>query len=431
MSKQKTVYIESYGCPSNKFDLEIILAYLHKLGYQLVDVPDCADLFVINTCGVKKPTEDRILSRLNFLNSVDKPLIISGCLPKINLQGIIKAVPNFSAVIDPHSIDQLTKAVKYIENGKRNLVFFSDDPKIKPQMPRFRMSKVIDIMQISDGCLGSCTFCCTRFARGNLFSYPLQVIVNQVNSAVRNGIKEVWLTSQDTGVYGKDTNSSLAELLKDICRIEGFFRIRVGMMNPFHIQDKIDELIDAYKDNKVFKFLHLPLQSANDKVLRCMNRFYTVKDFKKIIDAFRKDIPKITLATDIICGFPNEDERAFQDSLRFIAEVKPDVVNVSKFFPRPRTPAAKMKQLPTQIVKMRSKKMSKMVKEISHKQNQKWLHWTGEILIDEKGRNRSWIGRNFAYKPIVVHCETDLWGKRVNICVEQVFPTYLEGTIIN
>ena len=154
-------------------------------------------------------------------------------------------------------------------------------------------------------------------------------------------------------------------------------------------------------------------------------------DFRRIISAFRKEIPEITLSTDIICGFPTEDERAFQDSLRVIAEVQPDVVNVSKFFSRPRTSAAKMKQLPTQIVKMRSKKMSHLVNEISHKQNQKWLHWTGEILIDERGRNNSWIGRNFAYKPIVIHSERDLWGQSVNICVEKVFPTYLAGTIIS
>ncbi len=430
MLNQKYVYIETYGCPSNKFDSEIIVAYLKKNGYALVGDPNFADLFIVNTCGVKKPTEDRILSRLHYLKNLDKPIIISGCLPKINLEGIMKTIPNFSAVMDPYSIDQITRVIKCVESGRRNLIFFSDVPKIKPQMSRFRMNKIIDIMQISEGCLGSCSFCCTKFARGVLFSYPSKLIIDQINSAVRDGVKEIWLTSQDTGAYGMDNNSSLSELLTDICSIEGFFRIRVGMMNPFHVRDKLDELIDSYKDDKVFKFVHLPLQSANEEVLRRMNRFYNVKDYENIINAFRKEIPKITLATDIICGFPNEDENAFQDSLRFIAEINPDVVNVSKFYSRPRTEAAKMKQLPTQIVKMRSKRMSQLVKEISNKQNHKWLNWTGEILIDEKGKNISWVGRNFAYKPIVVHCEKDLLGQRVNICVEKIFPTYLEGTII-
>jgi MiaB-like tRNA modifying enzyme len=431
MSNQKTVYIESFGCPSNAFDLEIIVAAFIELGYILVDDPDFADLFLINTCGVKKPTEDRILSRVTILNRLDKPIILTGCLPKINLHRLMNAVPNFAAILDPYSLDQTTTAVKSIEKGKRNLIVFSDIPQIKPQLPRCRMRQVIDIMQISEGCLGSCTFCCTRFARGVLFSYPLPLIVNQVNNAIREGIKEIWLTSQDTGAYGFDQNRSLAELLTNICSIEGLFRIRVGMMNPLHIRNSIDDLIDAFKDPKIFKFLHLPLQSANDNVLRDMNRLYTVNDFRRIIHAFRKEIPEITLATDIICGYPTEDERAFQDSLRIIAEVKPDVVNVSKFFSRPRTPAAKMKQLPTQIVKRRSKQMSHLVKEIAHKQNQKWLHWTGEILIDEKGRNNSWIGRNFAYKPIVIHSERELWGQSMNISVEQVFSTYLEGTIMH
>jgi MiaB-like tRNA modifying enzyme len=431
MSTQKTVYIENYGCPSNRFDLEIIIAALIEGGYAILDSPDFADIFFINTCGVKKPTEDRILSRLQLLQQSEKPIIISGCLPKINLQQIITMVPTFAAVLDPFSLDQVSTMMEQIESGKRNLIFFSDTPTIKLHLPRCRMNRVIDIMQISEGCLGTCTFCCTRFARRTLFSYPIPVIVNQVHHAVQEGRKEIWLTSQDTGIYGQDQNTSLAELLTCICSIKGFFKIRVGMMNPGHIHQSIDVLSKAFKHTKIFKFLHLPLQSGNDEILRSMNRFYTVDDFKSIIHTFRQEIPEITLATDMICGFPTEDETAFQDSLRIIKEVKPDIVNVSKFFSRPRTIAAKMKQHPTQIVKRRSRQMSQLVKDIAKQQNQKWLHWRGDILIDEKGKNRSWIGRNFAYKPIVVHSEKDLWGQHVNIYVENVFPTYLEATIVN
>ena len=119
MLNRKYVYLENYGCPSNKYDSEIIVAYLKKVGYDLVDAPNFADLFIVNTCGVKQPTEDRIFSRLKFLKDLGKPIIISGCLPKINLQGIMKAVPNFSAIIDPYSIDQITKVIKNVENGKK------------------------------------------------------------------------------------------------------------------------------------------------------------------------------------------------------------------------------------------------------------------------------------------------------------------------
>ena len=262
MSNQKKAYVETYGCPSNKFDLGIILAQLDKMGYTIADLPKFADLLIVNTCGVKKPTEDRILARLQMLMKLDKPLIISGCLPKINLQAILRVAPQFSAIVDPFSVDQITTAVTKIETGERHQIYFSDKPKIKAEMPRRRISNIIGIFQISEGCLGSCTFCCTRFARGTLSSYPLKSIVMQIRNAIKDGVKEIWLTSQDTGVYGLDKDHSLAELLRKICQIDGFFRVRVGMMNPIHLRKKIDDLIEAFQHEKVFKFIHLPLPRA-------------------------------------------------------------------------------------------------------------------------------------------------------------------------
>jgi threonylcarbamoyladenosine tRNA methylthiotransferase CDKAL1 len=430
MKIRKLVYVENYGCPSNKFDLGIMVAYLNRDGYELTGAPEFADVFLINTCCVKKPTEDRILARLRFLNCLGKPTIIAGCLPKIDLPAIRRAVPDFSAVLDPYSVDKVPSAVREAESGGRNKFFFSEEPKLKLKMLRRRTSAVIDIMQIAEGCLGSCSYCCTRLARGALFSYPSRLIVDQIREAVEEGIKEVWITAQDTGAYGLDFESNLPELLEDVCTIEGSFIIRVGMMNPLHALDMLDQLINAYKDEKVFKFIHLPLQSGNDDVLRRMNRLYTVDGFKEIVEAFRREMPEVTLSTDIICGFPGEDEEAFEDSLEVIAEVEPDVINISKFSPRPGTEAAGMKQLPSQVVKRRSKRMSELSMEVSHKRNQRWLNWVGEVLIDEKGRDDSWIGRNFAYKPTVVHCGENLLGRRVKVCVENAFQTYLEGKVI-
>lgn len=431
MINQKHVYIESYGCPSNKFDLEIMIAYLNKAGYKVINIPNLADLFLINTCGVKKPTEDKILSRLLFLSRLNKPIIVAGCLPKIDLSSIRKVIPNFLAVLDPHSIDKVSLAVKNANSGHRNHIFFSEEPKLKLQMPRFRTSEVIDIVQIAEGCLGSCSFCCTRFARGTLFSYPLKLIIDRISKAVKDGVREVWITAQDTGAYGLDIGSNLAELLEEICTIEGSYVIRVGMMNPFHVLDMLDQLIDIYKDKKIFKFIHLPLQSGNDDLLRSMNRHYKVEDFRKIINTFRREISEITLSTDIICGFPGEDEKAFEDSLKVIKDIMPDTVNISKFFPRPGTAAARMKQLPSQVVKKRSKKMSNLCKEISLKRNQRWLKWIGEVIVDEKGRNDSWIGRNLSYKPTVLHCRKNLFGRKMMVRVENAFQTYLKGKIIN
>jgi len=426
---ERRVYVENYGCAANRSDLEIMLAYLVDAGYRVRGAPEFADVILVNTCGVKKQTEDKVLWRLRSLSRLNKPLIVAGCLPRINLPAIRRAAPDYSAVLDPYSVDKILVAVKKAELGEKNREFFSEKPKIKPRLPKVRINKFVEIVQIAEGCTGSCAFCCTRFARGKLFSYPEEAIVDRVKGAVRGGVKEVWLTAQDTGAYGKDNGTNLAELLEGVCEVEGRFFVRVGMMNPLHVQEILDRLIKVYRNEKVFKFLHLPLQSGDNEVLKLMNRFYSVENFKNIIHAFRKNIPRITLATDVICGFPGEDEQAFERSMELISEIKPDVLNISKFFPRPRTPADSMEQLPLWKIKERSGRVTTLFRGICLERNRVWLNWDGEVIVDEKGKDDSWIGRNFAYKPIVIKSRDKLLGKFLRVKVKAAFPTYLLAEI--
>lgn len=426
----KAVYVESYGCPSNKFDLEIMLARLFYAGYRTVRDAKSSDILLINTCGVKKPTEDRILQRLRVLSELNKPLIVSGCLPKINLPAIYKAVSSFSVALDPYSVDRIIEAAIAAEKGERNKLFFSEKPGIKLLQPKIRLSEPIEIVQISEGCAGACTFCCVRFARGGLLSYPKDLVAKRISRAVQGGAREIWITSQDTGAYGLDVGTDLAELLKDCCRVEGDFLIRVGMMNPNHVSRILEHLARAYKDSKVFKFLHLPVQSGDNEVLKRMNRSYSVEDFERIVSTFRKTIPEITLSTDVICGFPAETEGAFEKTIQLVRRVKPDIINVSRFFPRPNTPAESMNQLPIEEVKRRSQHLSGIAKEISHKRNKHWLDWTGRVLIDEKGRGDTWVGRNIAYKPIVVKSREHLLGRFIAVRVDEAFPTYLKAKLL-
>lgn len=420
-----SVYVESYGCTANRYDLEIMLGYLKGAGHRLSRTPASADIFLVNTCGVKRQTEDRMLWRLRSLSRLGKPLIVAGCLPKIDLPAIQRAAPSYSAVMGPQSVDKVLLAVEEAGHGEKNRAFFSEEPKIKPELPKARTNRFIEIVQIAEGCMESCAFCCTRFARGRLFSYPKETLVNQVKRAVEGGAREVWVTAQDTGAYGKDVGADLAELLEEICGVKGKFLVRVGMMNPRHVPAMLRRLIKVYKNEKVFKFLHLPVQSGDNEVLRRMNRFYSVEDFKGIIHSFREQIPKITIATDVICGFPGESEQAFERSMKLVEEVKPDVLNISKFFPRPGTPAEDMDQLSRQKIKERSRKMTVLSIRIREERNRAWLGWRGELIIDERGRDGSWVGRNFAYKPIVVKSKEKLLGKFLRVHVKKASSTYL------
>jgi MiaB-like tRNA modifying enzyme len=429
-SQHKTLYLENYGCTANKFDFEIIIGLLKKEKHQITSDFSKADIFLINTCGVKQPTEDKILEKLRFLNLLNKPIIITGCLPRINLEAITKAAPNtLSAVLDSKSIHRIPRAIKDTEKNRKNIKYFSKTPLMKLKLPKIRLNQTIEIIQISEGCPGSCSFCCVKKARGNLFSYPKKNIIRNVFQAVTEGAKEVWITSQDNATYGIDKKTSLAKLLKECCNINGKFKLRNGMMNPDQALRILPDLLEAYKNEKIFKFLHLPVQSGDDGVLKAMNRKYTVKEFKKTIRYFRNAFPEITLATDIICGFPNETKQAFKRTIELIKEIQPDHVNISRFFPRPNTPAEKIKQLSVGEIKARSTEATKIVKEISLKRNKRWLNWEGEIIVDKKGRNDSWIGRNYAYKPIVIKTRTYQNGKFLKVKITETYQNSLKAAI--
>jgi MiaB/RimO family radical SAM methylthiotransferase len=248
-----------------------------------------------------------------------------------------------------------------------------------------------------------------------------------------SGVKEFWVTSQDTASYGRDIGTDLAELLFALGGLEGDFRVRVGMMTPNLVTDIQSRLICSFKNKKVFNFLHLPIQSGNDAVLQHMRRVYNTAEFNGIVGAFRAHYPDLTLATDIIVGFPGETVEAFENTLSLLEEVKPDIVNVSKFFARPKTAAWKMKDglVEKEEIKRRSTVASELVKRLSAQRNLRWVGWIGEILVDEKGKvEGSWVGRNFAYKPIAIKSNDNLLGKTLKVEVVETLGTYLKGELV-
>jgi threonylcarbamoyladenosine tRNA methylthiotransferase CDKAL1 len=421
--KPKRVYVKSFGCPTNLADGEVITGCLSKAGFEIVEETHNADILIYNTCAVKSPTENRIVDILRKAPG-DKRLIVTGCLPLINFERL-KAEVDFDGVMGPAPGAKIVEVVNRVDNG-RNVVALVRNTKPNLSLPKVPINSVISIIPINYGCLGACSYCCVLFARGSLRSYPVSEIVEKVKHDLAFGAKEIWLTSQDTACYGKDIATNLGDLIKRICEIEGRFFVRIGMMTPNQALEILDELIEAYKNRKIFKFLHLPVQSGDDEVLMRMNRFYTVDDFKRVVHAFREEIPRITVATDVICGFPSESREAFEQTMKLIKEIQPDVVNISKFFPRPHTPSRKMKLLPPQEIKERSKKMADLSRRISFEKNKTWINWEGTVIFDEKGKGKSWIGRNFAYKPLVTKDDEFLLGKIVKVRVVKAFPTYLE-----
>ena len=419
----KKVYIETFGCSFNQADSQIMKGLLSKDGFKIVNNPKKTDLLIINTCYVKTPTQERVTHRIKLLQrmSPDKKFIIAGCMTEIDPKRLEKISPK-SSWIGPHQIKNIVNVVNDTLNGKISRLI-GEKRDIKVVLPRIKDNPLIDIVQICEGCCGCCSYCCTRFARGKLFSYPVSLIVDEVKQGFKNSCKEFWITAQDTAAY-KFNEFRLPDLLDELTKIEGKFFIRVGMMNPMHVKNIVNELIESYKSEKIFKFLHLPVQSGSDHVLKMMNRGYSVKDFKDIVKKFRKKFPLLTLSTDVIVGFPEESNEDFQKTIDLMKEVKPDIVNVSKFGARPKTKAAKMKQLSRKIINERAKKIVEVIEKMKLENNKKWLNWKGEILIDEKGKKGGMIGRNFTYKPILTEGKLGSFHK---VKINKVHPTFLVG----
>lgn len=426
----RRVLVKNFGCSSNTADGEVLAGCLAQAGFQLALSESDADLLIYNTCAVKGPTENRIIDVLKHAPK-NKKIIVAGCLPKISFERLCREA-HFDGVIGPAVGKGIVDIAARILAGEK--VVELDASKNEPllSLPKQMSNPVISIIPINFGCLGSCAYCCVVFARGHLRSYSIQEITERIRSDYAASAKEFWITSQDTASYGKDLGTNLAELLTALNVLKGDFRVRVGMMTPNLVTEMQTRLIAAFDNPKIFKFLHLPVQSGDDTVLQHMRRFYTAVEFKDIVKAFRAEFSDLTLATDVIVGFPGETEEAFDNTLKLLEEIKPDVVNVSKFFARPKTSAAKMKDglVDRDEIKRRSAVAAQLVKRLSAEKNLRWVGWTGEVLIDEKGKvDDSWVGRNFAYKPIVIHSSDNLLCKTLRVNVEAASVTYLKGRI--
>jgi len=427
VEKSKRVHVKSFGCSANLADGEVIAGCLSEAGFELAEVPQNADILLYNTCAVKSPTENRIIDILRKVPK-DKQLIVTGCLPMINFKRLEREV-NFDGVTGPAPGAKIVDVLSRVGSGEK-VVSLGEVSESGLCLPRIPVNPVVSVIPINYGCLGECSYCCVHFARGRLRSSPVNDVIRRVRRDLVSGVKEFWLTSQDTACYGRDIGTSLADLLGRVCEVEGDFFVRLGMMNPNHVMGMLDELVETYKDRKVFKFLHLPVQSGDDTVLKLMNRHYTVEDFKRIVQTFRKEIPRLTLSTDVICGFPGETREAFEQTKRLVDEAQPDVVNVSKFFSRPHTPAQKLSPVPPRELNRRSREVAELSRRISFEKNRMWMDWDGPVLFDERGKGESWMGRNFAYKPIVVKTYESLLGLLIHVRVVNVFSTYLEAKIL-
>jgi len=392
------VYFEAYGCTQNYGESRLMQHALASRGCSIAPTPATADANVLVTCTVVEHTERKMLARMRALAACGKPLVVAGCMAAAQRELVRKTVPE-ARLLPPRKWPQIVDLLGAgTACGETALAAEADDTAWRDA-----------IVPIAQGCAGRCTYCITRVARGRVSSYPMEDLVARIRGHVEAGIRDIKLTGQDTAAYGRDTGGSLADLLRGATAIEGDFRIRVGMMDPLTALPILDDLIDAFSSPKVYKFLHLPVQSGDDGVLEAMRRDYTVADFGRIVARFRAAHPGITLATDVIVGFPGETEDAFERSMDLVRRVRPDIVNVTRFSARAGTPAASM---PAQVVswrvKERSRRLARLRFAIAREINEALVGRALPLLTTEPGKGGTTLARTDAYKQVVLPVEAPI-----------------------
>ncbi len=412
--------IISQGCSASLSEGEQIAGLLSKNGY------DEENVIILNLCTVKGDSSALKAVRNARENYPNMPMLATGCTTP-ELIASLKKIDQKISIASTHALERIPEIVKKIIEGETVLDLQKEhSPKLG--IPKIRKNPIVGIVSIAEGCMDACSFCSTRMVKGKLRSYVPEQIISETKTLVESGCKEIWLTAQDAACYGFDIETDLAELVMQILKkTKGDFRIRMGMGNPRHTLSYADKLAEVYRDERVFRFLHLPVQSGSDKILQAMKRKHSVSDYKKLVDFFYSEFSDFAISTDIIVGFPGETEEDFEKSLDLIKWSKPTGCNRTRFVPRKGTLAATMpSQIPSLEKYRRSAKLTKVFTETALQNNLKYVGTEQSILIDEVGKRGTWIGRANNYKPVAVRGDYKI-GDRINVRITGAEPFALIG----
>ncbi|MGI5964447.1 MAG: tRNA (N(6)-L-threonylcarbamoyladenosine(37)-C(2))-methylthiotransferase [Candidatus Methanomethylophilaceae archaeon] len=407
-------YVESYGCTMNFGEGEQLSERMSGMGYSEAESAEEADIVILNTCTVVEATEKKMVKRMTELRNLGKEVIVTGCMAEVQPGRIAVRLPG-SLVITPKNYSDFSEKV-----GNR---YGQSAPS------EHRKTSVSAILPVAQGCLGACTYCITRFARGKLKSYPEEELIKEFRKKIDGGAKEILITSQDTVCYGADSGTDLSVLLKRMLEKDGDYRVRIGMMNPCRIPPVLDGLLEVFEDPRVYRFLHIPLQSGSDDILKAMGRGYTAGEYIELVKKIRSVYPDMSISTDMITGFPGETEEDHRMSAEILKKLRADTVNITRFSPRPGTKAAEMEQVNGRIAKERSAELTEIKNKICLENNRKTVGKTFRILVTEKGKDGSVIARTDSYRPVGIAEGLPL-GTFAEAEITGCKPTHLIGKIV-
>ena len=417
---EKLIYIKSYGCQMNVYDSNRIKdLFLHK-GYKITDDVKKANLTVLNTCHIREKAVEKVYSdigRIKKMKNINKDmqLVVAGCVAQAEGNEIKKRSPVVDFVVGPQSYHKLPNMIDKLEPPLNS--DFLQNEKFKNLI--YNSSKISsEFLSIQEGCDKFCSFCVVPYTRGPEFSRPISDIVSEAKKYVSNGVKEIILLGQNVNAYHGATDDGkskdLAYLINKIAEIDEVKRIRYMTSHPI---DMKESLINAHAENsKLMPFLHLPIQSGSDQILKKMNRKHTVDDYLRIVDRIRDVRPDIAMSSDFIVGFPDETDKDFEDTMKFIEKVKFVIAYSFTYSSRPGTPAQHKDNVELSVKKARLSALQSLLTQQQVNYNKSFLHKDMEVLFEKKGRyENQFIGRTIYNQSTFINSKEKLLNKILNV----------------
>lgn len=421
--ENRKYHILTYGCQMNRNDSEIIAGMLAEKGYLPTENMKEADLIILNTCSVREGAEQKVYGKIGEIKNLKNRnpnlvLVVCGCMAQKDQEILKKRCPHVDIVFGTHNVHQFPELLEQIESNHERIFAVWDKgmKEIVEGLPVKREGGVSAYVSIIYGCTNFCSYCIVPHVRGPERSRQLKDVVEEVKQLAQSGYREITLLGQNVNVYGKDLEEKVdfVDLLEAVNQVEGIERIRYTSPHP---RDMTLAVIQAVKRlPKVCEHFHLPVQYGDDEILKAMNRGYTTNDFRNLVKMVRNEIPDASITTDVIVGFPGEEERHFLKTLDFFKEIEFDMAHTLIFSPRPGTKAASMdNQVPIEIKKERLKRLMSLQEELAYKKNKEMEGQVLELLIEgpsEKNPDKL-SGRTRTNKVVIVEGKKELIGKLV------------------
>lgn len=436
----KKYFIKTYGCQMNEHDSENIKAILEEMSFEYTDEMEDADLILLNTCAIRENAHNKVfgyLGRIKHLKETKPNIIVGlcGCMAQeeVVINEILEKYNWLDIVFGTHNIHALPDILlKALKNKKINVEVLSIEGDVVENIPVKRDSKYKAWVNIMYGCDKFCTYCIVPYTRGKQRSRLPEFIIEEVNKLVTDGYKEVTLLGQNVNAYGKDLdiNYGMANLLEDVANT-GIERIRFVTSHPWDFTDEMIEIIKKY-DN-IMPYIHLPLQSGSNNILKLMGRRYTKESYLKLFEKLKKIIPNVSITTDIIVGFPNETLDDFNETLEVVNKCKFDSAFTFIFSPREGTPAAKMNDsISLEEKNRRLYELNEVVNKYALENNMKYLNQTVKVLLEETSKKdeNMLVGYTETMKLVNVKADKKYIGKIVDVKITDVKTWSMDGTIV-